>query len=113
LVKKPDEVKTQITKPVLRKKCDEDFIPFYSSDYILHSNGQPIFLAGFKNKNGEIVIKPKFQNVRPFTNGIAYVQILNKNAFINYKGEIIDVYWFFSKDIHSAKWNIKFKVFPD
>ena len=42
---------------------------------------------GFKNKNGDVVIKPKFDSVTGFENGIAK----SKNGYINLKGHYVRV----------------------
>jgi hypothetical protein len=45
---------------------------------------------GYINKSGSIVIEPKFQEVSPFTNGLAYVKVnAASEGFINHSGQYV------------------------
>ncbi|BBD69116.1 hypothetical protein NIES4072_35550 [Nostoc commune NIES-4072] len=45
---------------------------------------------GYINKSGSIVIEPKFQEVSPFTNGLAYVKVnAASEGFINHSGQFV------------------------
>lgn len=45
--------------------------------------------VGLINQEGEIIVKPNYQDIRPFQEGLAAVSLLNKWGFINTSNEII------------------------
>ncbi len=42
---------------------------------------------GYINKMGKLVIKTQFDNVEPFFNGLARVEVNGKHGYINKKGD--------------------------
>ena len=66
---------------------------------------------GYINKKGEFVIKPIYDDVEPFENGLGKVRRDKKYGYVNYNGEeVIPVeydYVYFENDslIYSSKWS--------
>ncbi|TYQ14888.1 UNVERIFIED_CONTAM: WG repeat protein [Acetivibrio alkalicellulosi] len=73
---------------ILLSSCIDSTIDDFSSDqelYRVQRRGK----WGFINKDGEIIIRPKYKWALDFSDGLAPVQIGNKMGYINEKGDIV------------------------
>lgn len=69
------------------------YYPQVQSLYLKDSNLKPIYIAetgyGFSDENGKVIIKPQFDMIQSFGEGLAAVRKNKKWGFINEKGVLI------------------------
>jgi len=54
-----------------------------------HENDLEVYtLMGYKNMEGDVVFEARYKDAGEFSEGLAYVKIMNKHGFINKKGAI-------------------------
>lgn len=66
-----------------RKKRDN------TKDNIKEEDLEVFSLFGYKTKDGEKIIEPRFLDAKPFSEGLAAVQTFKKFGYINLKGEMV------------------------
>lgn len=74
------------------KKTDFDEIAYLGSDNLLAFRKADLW--GFCDENGEIIIQPKYDAAKSFSNGLASVSKDGKWGYINSKGEVVIDYTF-------------------
>ncbi len=54
-----------------------------------HENDMEVYtLKGYKNMDGEVILEARFKDAGVFSEGLAFVKIMNKYGYINKKGKI-------------------------
>jgi hypothetical protein len=73
---------------------------------------RPYDLYGIKNKKGEVIVKPIYEDIEPLSEGRLLVKLNNKYGFLNKKGETVikpkyEAAWSFSEGIAMVRLNGK------